>query len=198
VSGERRSDLAAAALALDEELERVEALAAAAARVPLTSERNLERAARTVNEAAQAQQRVGERIQTLVAALNTARERNEATVAALSARGAEVQQRHDELGALLQRFEALGQEAREISGAAQEISASAAAQPDETVARLHQIEARMGGVVDGARALAEAADAAGLDDLARQADGLRQQVLAARNKVGLLGRKLAERLAKPN
>jgi hypothetical protein len=52
------------------------------------------------------------------------------------------------------------------------------------------IEERMGGLVEAARELGQAATAAGVTDVAEQANGLRQQVAAAKNKMGLLRKSL--------
>ena len=70
MSDKKPSDLVAATMALDEELAKVEHLADAAGRVPLSSRRNLEKAARTTAEAAEAQGKVGEHIAALMAALD--------------------------------------------------------------------------------------------------------------------------------
>jgi len=176
-------------MALDEELSNVEHLADSAARVPLSSRRNLEKAARTTTEAAEAQTRVGERIAALMAALTEVRVRNEATVQSLQARSDEIQKKGAELGKLLERFEAIGKEAREITTMAQSLS-----QPELTAEKLGELETRMAGIADGARALWQEAEDSGWSDVARDADSLRQQVLAAKNKLGLL----AKRLVGPN
>jgi hypothetical protein len=178
------TDLVAATLLLDEELAKVEHLTEAAARVPLTSRRNLEKAARTTADAAESQAKVGEHIATLMAALNGVRVKNEATVQALQARSDEIQKRSQELTALLERFEAIGREAREITLMAQEMGSGATAE------KLGELEVRLGGVADGARTLWEQARDSDWSDVAGDADSLRQQVLAAKNKLGLLAKRL--------
>jgi chromosome segregation ATPase len=193
MSEKKPSELVAAVAALDEELARVEQLAESAARVPLTSRRNLEKAARTTAEAATAQAKVGEHIATLMTALDGVRLRNEATVRTLQTRSDEIQAKSHELTALLERFESIGQEAREITALAQGIGGDAAAEKPASE-RLNELETRLGGVADGARALWEQARDGGWSDVAGDADSLRQQVLAAKNKLGLL----AKRLVGPN
>ena len=64
------SALQAAVQALDDELARFDALAQAARRTPLTSERNLEKAATAINQAAESQQRVHGHIQALIDAIS--------------------------------------------------------------------------------------------------------------------------------
>ena len=75
------SALKAAVQALDDELDRFEALAEAAQRTPLTSERNLEKAATAINQAAESQQRVHGHIQALIDAISAARVKHDKTAA---------------------------------------------------------------------------------------------------------------------
>ncbi len=190
------SPLAEATLALDEKLERFEDLAAAAQRIPLNSQKNIERAAVAINESADCQNEVLAHIHALIQVLNAARDRNQATAAVLQTRGEAVQKRNDELGALLVRFAALGQAAKDISGAVTPLrgnDADNAGAREGAVAELAQVDARMGEISAQAVELATAANEAELSDLAQQADSLRQQIASARNKVNLLLKKLEER-----
>ncbi len=81
------SKLVAAAVALDEQLQKFELLAASAGRVPLGSKRNLEKAAHTTTEAARAAAELGGLVQTFMQCLNEARERNQETGNELQALG---------------------------------------------------------------------------------------------------------------
>src|SRR3954454_17644649 len=132
------SVLVQATTLLDEELQNVEHLAESAARVPLNSRRNLEKAARTTTEAAEAQTKVGEHIQAMMAALTQVRLKNEATVQALQERSSEIQKRHEALSALLERFELIGKEAREITELAGTLTGGG-----ETAEKLNELETRM-------------------------------------------------------
>ena len=189
MSDKKPSELVQATMALDEELAKVEHLAESAARVPLNSRRNLEKAARTTTEAAEAQTKVGEHIQSMMAALTEVRVKNEATVQALQTRSNEIQQKHEQLNGLLERFESIGKEAREITGMASTLTSESS--PGE---KLNELETRMAKIADDARALQADADAASWNDVARDADSLRQQVLSAKIKLGLL----AKRFVGPN
>jgi hypothetical protein len=185
MGNEKPSDLVAATTALDDELAKVEHLAEAAARIPLSSRRNLEKAARTTAEAAEAQGKVGEHIAALMAALNDVRLRNEGTVQALQARSDEIQRRSAELSALLERYESIGQDAHEITALAKGLSGESA------TASLSELETRLAGVADSARGLWEQARDGGWSDVAADAESLRQQVLSAKNKLGLLAKRLS-------
>jgi chromosome segregation ATPase len=184
--GERPS-LSDAAAALDGELRRFEELVAAAGRIPLSSQKNLDRAARSLVDAAAAQETVGARLRVLVEAITAARAKQEATAAVILARGHEVRARAEAFMALRERFDALGRQAAEVNALLAEAGASksngAAA---GLAARLEGIDAHIGEAVDAARAIARDAGQAGMVDLEREADAMRQQLQAVRNKLGLL------------
>jgi chromosome segregation ATPase len=177
-NSERQTGLADAALALDQELRRYEDLAEQAARVKLNTEKNLERATEALTRAAESQDRINGHVQKLVAAVASARQKQEADAAALMARAQQIAARRQEFAGLLQRMAGLGESARDLQ---QMLKGG----PD----RLDEIEARMQQVAEEAAGIAEAASQKEMEDLARQADVLRQQVLAARNKVALLAKK---------
>jgi chromosome segregation ATPase len=183
--------LSQAVHALDEELARFASLAATAERVPLTSERNLEKAARAINEAAESQQRVGAHIATLIDAISQARGQHDATAQRVIELRDRVQARASELEGKLARFAALGREAQEISARVRQLGDNGGKPPTrDTIAQLGEVAALMGGVVEGAATLEREAQAAELEELARQCDSLRQQVQSALNKVTLLRDKL--------
>jgi len=173
-----QSDLAEAALALDHELRRFDELSAAAARAKLNTEKNLERATDALTRAAESQDRINAQVQKLVAAVAAARQKQEADAAALVERAKEIAARRKEFAELLQRMSGLGAAAREV----QEMLKAG---PD----RLDEIQERMQRVADEAAGISQAAAEKEMEDVARQADGLRQQVLAAKNKVALLAKK---------
>ena len=81
---------------------------------------------------------------------------------------------------LLQRMGGLGDAAREM----QDLLRAGPGKIDEVITRMQQ-------VAEEAADIARAATEGDMEDLARQADVLRQQVLAARNKVALLSKKPA-------
>jgi chromosome segregation ATPase len=193
-------DLTEAALALEQELDRFEELAATARRLPLDTRRSLERAAKATTEAAGGQDRVNATLGALVAAITAARERHEANALALQTRGEEIRVRAEEVSELYERFSALGDEGKLVNQLVQEAAAtqrtaSTPAQVRALVADIESIEERMSKLVEVARALNQAAAAATVTDVAEQTDALKQQVAAARNKLGLLRKGLVAQLA---
>ena len=172
---DKPSELAEAAFALDHELRRFEELAEQAARVKLNTEKNLERATDALTRAAESQDRIHAQVQKLVAAVATARQKQESDAAALVERAREIAGRRKEFAVQLQRMGALGTAAREM----QDLLRAGPDKIDEVMTRMQQ-------VADEAADIARAASEKDMEDLSRQADVLRQQVLAARNKVALL------------
>jgi hypothetical protein len=101
-----------------------------------------------------------------------------------------IRQRSEALTELMQRWEALGQEAAEVTRVAQQAVAAdddsnGDERPREPASALAQVDERLGSLAESAQGLAHAARQVAFEDLARQADGLRMQVLAARNKLRL-------------
>jgi hypothetical protein len=130
-------------------------------------------------------------------ALGSAREQQERQAALAAQRAEEVRERTAVYGELLKRFQALGAEAADLNAMGQNLSArkpdaGAGAARDPAFANgLRDLAQRMGEVADHAQGLLTAARDADFEDVARQAESLRQQLLAARNKVQLLHGSLA-------
>jgi len=185
------SSLRAAVQALDDELDNFEALALSAQRTPLTSERNLEKAATAINQAAESQQRVHGHIQKLIDAISAARSKHDKSAEELVKTRDEVQARGERFQTQLARFAALGKEAADISGFVRQLGELKGKPNGEVVAQLTEVQGRMSKVVDGATALGKEAEAEHMEDLARQCDSLKQQVQSALNKVSLLREKLS-------
>jgi len=172
------SDLSEAALALDHELRRFDDLAAQAAKIRLNTEKNVERATEALSRAAESQERINAIVQKLVKAVTDARQKQESDAAALIARAQEIAARRKQFAEVLQRMAGLGQMAKEV----QELLKAGPG-------NFEDVQQRMQKVADAAAEIGKAAQEQEMEDLARQADVLRQQVLSARNKVSLLAKK---------
>jgi hypothetical protein len=99
-------------------------------------------------------------------------------------------------GELLHRYEALGKVAAELNTLMQQLATQSPPQPSadpggELVASIQAMHEPLEKVVQGAQELHQAASSTGFGDLARQAESLRQQLLAVRNRLGLLHRSLS-------
>jgi len=194
------SPLLAAAEAFDAELERFAHLTEAARHGSLGSQKALERAAEALKEIADCEEQMQAQARALMAALGAAREQQERQAALASQRAEEVRERTAVYSELLARFKSLGAEAAELNVMGQSLSArksdaggapGAGAKDPAFADGLRDLSQRMGEVADHAQELTTASRDADFEDVARQAESLRQQLLAARNKVQLLHGSLA-------
>lgn len=176
MAGEK-AGLGVAAAALEAELRRFEQLAELATRVELKSQKNLERASRATQDAAEAQQRVDERVRGLVEEVARARQRQEEQARQLGERAAQIESRRRSLETLLARFARLGEDAAEVNALLKQGGDVAEA------------ERRLASVADAAEEVLRESEREGFEDAVRQAESIRQQSLAARNKLKLLREK---------
>lgn len=185
------SPLVASAQAFAETLERFAALAEGLRKGKLDSQRNLEKAAETLKQVAGCEEELQAHAQALMAALAGARDAQQEQAEGVRVRALEIQARSEDLARLMRGFEAIGNDAAALNAAAQQLAARKRT-PDEMVkdgellAGLDELQERMTAVLAAGETLAAEARAADYDDLSRKVDALRQQILAARNKINLL------------
>jgi chromosome segregation ATPase len=192
------SPLLDAAAALEAEIARFDDLAATIRRMPLNSRKNLERAARALQDASGYDESIGGRLRTLLDAINSASERLRASATIIAERGQAIGERNREYGEILGRFAALGEEAGRLNAIAHEVVAAHADQADDELrariaARSDELHDRMSRALDDAADVARTAAAKDMSDLAREADTLKQQLAAARNKLASVRHSLAPR-----
>jgi hypothetical protein len=199
MSGSRSSrnapPLVAAAAALDDELRAYDELAAEARRIKFDSEKSLQRGLRIVQESQERNDVVQEKLRALVAQIEQARVRQVESLNTLLEAAKTLQARAQEHDDLMARFAALGESSQRVNALTVELSAkrSAGASESEILQGLGEIQVHMASVVAEAEALAQRATAQGWPELARQADAVRQQVLAAKNKLALAHKTVATR-----
>ena len=185
------SPLVASAEAFDETLKRFAALADGLRKGRLDSQSNLERAAENLKRVAGCEEELQAHAQALTVALAAARDAQQEQAEAIRVRALEIQARGEELTRLMRGFEAIGKDAAALNASAQQLAARKRT-PDEMVkdgellAGLDELQERMTAVLTSGEKLAADARDADFDDLSRKVDSLRQQILAARNKIGLL------------
>ena len=185
------SPLVASAEAFDATLKRFAALSDGLRKGALDSQRNLERAAEALKQVAGCEEELQANAQALMAALGIARDAQQTQAELVRVRALEIQARGEELTRLMRGFEAIGQDAAALNASDQQL-ASHKRTPDEMVkdgallAGLDELQERMTGVLAAGEKLAADARASDFEDLSRKVDSLRQQILAARNKIGLL------------
>ena len=186
--------LTAAAEAFDEALQRFSTLTEALRKRPLESRHALESAAELLRDVTRCQEELQTRAQALISALGAARETQQAQADYVQERAQEIQRRAQEYATLRTRFEEVGQQAAGLNTLAQGV-ASRRGIADQSLreselpavlAQLDELRERMGQVAEQSAELIAEARAAHFEELCERADSLRQQLLAARNKVGLL------------
>ena len=190
------SALVVSAEAFDATLKRFAALAEGLRKGELDSQRSLERATEALNQVARCEEELQAHAQAMTAALGAARDAQLAQAESVRARALEIQARTGDLARLMRAFEAIGQDAAALNASAQQLAARKRT-PDEMVkdgellAGLDELQERMTKVLATAEQLTDDARRADFDDLARKVDSLRQQILATRNRIGLLKEALA-------
>jgi hypothetical protein len=185
-----------AAATFDAHLARFSELAAIARQGPLNSQKNLQRAARAFQEIGEAEKRLGVAAQELVAALTTARHTQETQAQAIQERAQEIARRTAVAADLLKQYGAIGEKAAELNSLVLDLAtkkADGAAGNAGVLPLLGQVRARLGEVLDGALRLVAAAREADFEDIAGEADSLREQVAAADGKIAAIERSLATR-----
>ncbi|HEX8435396.1 hypothetical protein [Archangium sp.] len=188
------SELVAAATAIEEELRKFETLAEEVRSGPMRSQKHLERMGKLLNQVADCDERMVANMRSLLGVLNKWRDRQQTLATEVNSRAQELQTRTKVYQELMQRFGGLGQEAGALSTQMQEVAGmTQQGQPmkaEEIISSLQLVNERMTQVADNAGKLASDAEAHDFLDVSRDAESLRQQLLAARNRANLLQQKL--------
>jgi hypothetical protein len=189
----KSSPLLAAAAALDQELRAYDELAGEAKHLRVNTEKGMQRAIRIVQESARVNEGIQEKLRALVAQIEETRGRQVESLNVLLEAARTVQARAESHDVLMRRFGALGESARHLNDLVGVLAAkrSQGATETELLAGLTEIQTQMAAVAAEAEALTQRATEEDWPDVARQADGVRQQVVAARNKLALAHRSLA-------
>ena len=190
------SELMEAAATFDAQLTRFAGLAETAREAPLNSQKNLQRAARAFQEIGEAEKRLGVAAQDLVVALTSARRTQELQAQAIQERAQEIARRTSVAADLLKRYGAIGEKAAELNSLVLDLAnknLDGAATGSEVLPVLGQVRARLAEVLDGALALVTAAREADFEDIAGEAESLREQVTAADGKIAAIERTLSTR-----
>jgi chromosome segregation ATPase len=184
------SELISAAEELDAGFRRFEQLSESVQKVPLNSQKNLNRASEMLAEIAAVGEGLQAQLGSVVAAISKFREKQEGQSGRIQKQAELIQERSRVLQGLMEEYRGLGDGARELNGQLQRISAATENGGDSTplLGRLQEVEPSLERLVQTASTLVERAEGQGFGDIAHQADSLRQQLQAVRNKLNLLRR----------
>ena len=182
-------ELVRCAEVVERELRRLEELSRSARNIKLSSEKNITRTARGLQQALEQQEQLARDLRALGQAMLGLQARQEAAMTPLAARATELQARLALHSEHMQRFGSLGAKAKEALGALVELSSSSAdAQGAEGAAILIEADERVRGLVDETRSMAAAAREDDFPEIAREAHALEQRVQAMRERISELVR----------
>lgn len=186
-----QSEFLNAALAFDDELGSFQRAVEATLRGPLYTAKHLDRATQSLNQVAQCEQRLGLASKALSDAIGEAHQQQLAQAQKVMERAQAISVRTAQLGQLMEGYKALGVAAATLSGEAGELLRKKKELGDQALggALLTQVQTlrdKLSAVAQIAQQLVEAARAEDFEDIARQADSVRQQLLSAHNRLSLL------------
>jgi len=187
------SEFLQAALAFDSELGSFERAMEGAQRGALNSGKSLERAAQSLKQVTDVEDRLRAASQALSGAIRRAHEQQVAQMQKLGERAQLIAARTVQFQELTEAYRTLGATAAALNGVLGEIARKKKELGDKLsgaafVAELTEMQGQLSALAEKAKELLEAARAADFDDIARQVDSVRQQLLSARNKLSLFGR----------
>ena len=188
-SSDPGSELTRCAEVVERELRRLEELSRSARNIILSSEKNLARAARGLQQALEQQERLAVELRGLGEAMLGMQTRQENAMLPLQARALELQARMARHSEHMQRFGALGLKAKDAVGALVELSSSGTeGQGAEGAALTINADEQVRGLIDETRAMAEAAREDEFPEIAREAHALEQRVRSMRERLAELVR----------
>jgi hypothetical protein len=181
---DQASELLRCAEIVEQELRRLEELSRSARNVKLSSEKNLARAARGLQQALEQQERLAQELRALGLAMSGMQSRQEAAMTPLHARALELQSRMQRHSEHMERFAALGAKAKAVVAALVETSsAGAEATGAEGAAVLLDADQQIRDLADETRAMSLAAKADEFPEIASEAHALEQRLKAARDRL---------------
>lgn len=194
-SADPADELVRCAEVVERELRRLEELSRSARNIQLSSEKNIAKAARGLQQALEQQEKLAHELRALGQAMLGMQTRQEAAMLPLQARALELQSRMERHSEHLARFGALGSKAREVLDVLVEVSSSrsaASGAPGATLpfdaALLFDADEKVAKLVDEVRSMTEAAQADEFPDIAREAHSLQQRLQSARERLSELVR----------
>jgi DNA repair exonuclease SbcCD ATPase subunit len=187
--------LVIAARHLADELERFEVLSAELARMPINSEKSLQRARQGLEACAEHEAKLAETLRGFAQAMQQTQAAQARCIELGSAAAGRIQERQAQRAELQQRLARLGQNAREVSAPVASLPEGSAGMSSHMLGPLQEVERRLDAVIAEAGEVSAVAQRDDWTDLQRDTQALQQQLQALRNKILLLRRKLAETAA---
>lgn len=155
----------------------------------LDSQRNLERTGEKLAELGTIDEKLQPFVKELLDAVKELVAAQQAQAEALATRAEEVRRRRDVFRQLMQRYADLGRASGDLNALVQAFAGPRPGEgtpPDADPPSLEVVQQSMTELIDRAGAVSQAAEKEDFEDIARQVDSLRQQLLSGRNKLNLL------------
>jgi hypothetical protein len=191
MSKNQESPLLSAARALAENVGRFEMLSQELSRLPVNSDKSLQRARQALQACSDHEAKLAQSLRAFAEAMQAMQESQRHCMGVTAEAAARVQKRQEQRALLEQRLAQLGTSAREVSQPVAALFEAPGESPD-LMAPLAEVERRLDGVIADANGLCEAARADEWHDLERDTQSLREQLQALRNRVLLMRRKLSQ------
>ena len=176
-------ELVRAAQAVESEIVTLEERSRSVRKIRLHSDKSIARAVKELNEALEMPDRIGEGLRGLVAAMERMQARQQAALEPLAACAASIQQRAQQLGQHMEAFARLGKAAGDVATLIQ-------VEGGDHASVLDQVEAKLTSITEEARSVFEAARSDDFPEVAREADALKQRILALRGRLKRNGQRL--------
>jgi len=184
------SPLLAAARVLSDDLDRFEKLSGELSRLAINSEKTLQRAARGLLECSEHETKLAESLRGFASAMQAMQATQQRCLEQTALAAERLRQRQAQRAQLEERLRLLSQRASEVGKLA--IAVPEAAASGVGLSQLHEMTRRLELVITEASEVAELARSDDWADVERNTQGLRQQLLAAKNRIGLGLSKLAK------
>lgn len=183
--------LSDAAGQIEEELSSLEKLLHELSR-PISTDKALQRARLSLEGCSSSEERLAGHLTAFAQAIQDIQTRQQQCMEALGERVKQVQERHADRSALVERMATLGVRTSEISKPMVALQESAWSEvTPELLASVGEVSARLEDAIGEAGQISSSARESDWADLARDADALKQQLQAVRNQVLIGQRKLA-------
>jgi hypothetical protein len=187
------SDSLRAAQIFDEALGNFRAAMEAVQRGALNSAKNIERAAQLLTNVAEAEERMRAASQALSSAINDGHTEQLRLARLVTERAETIAARTVEFQRLIERYGELGTAASSLNQDLIDIvrkkkEPDAKSEGAAMEVEISTLRDKLDSLAQSAQELLDAARAADFEDVIRQADSIRQQLLSARNKLGLFGK----------
>ncbi len=184
----KNSPLVDAAVALEEQLEELDALARKAQKLPLDDLDNIRKTTEALSQVGAMEEQLTVRLQALMGAIGGLAQRQQQQAEVLRARADELVARRDAHETLAARYSDLGRLASEINTSMQQlVEAQTRAPANEAraaaVVTARQISSQLEGLIATADEVHAAAVAQSFREIERQTHALRQQLGAARTRI---------------